>query len=74
MDELTHTLLATACIAGSFYAGKYLTKRNLIEDTVSSLLDNLEKEGLIAVKKSPKGDKDISPINEVIAKALRDAK
>ena len=42
--------------------------------TEQQLLDNLEKEGLIAVKKSPKGDKDIIPINEVIAKALRDAK
>ena len=74
MDEVTHTILATACMVGCFYAGRYLTKRSLIEGVVTALLDNLEKEGLIAVRKSSKGDKDIIPINEVIAKALRDAK
>ena len=61
-------------MVGCFYAGRYLSKRSLIEGVVTALLDNLEKEGLIAVRKSSKGDKDIIPINEVIAKALRDAK
>ena len=74
MDVITHTLLAATCIIGSFYAGKYLSKREIVENAISYLLDNLEKEGLIAVRKSSKGDKDIIPINEVIAKALRDAK
>ena len=45
-----------------------------MENIVESLLDNLEKDDLIRTKKFKNGEKDIIPVSEIVAKALRDAK
>jgi len=74
MDDVTHSLIATGAIAVAYYCGRYLSKRSMIEGIIESMLENLEKDGLIAIKKDKNGEKDIIPINEIIAKALRDAK
>ena len=37
------------------------------------MLEKLEHDGYIAVKKDKDGEKDLIPISEIIAKALRDA-
>ena len=37
------------------------------------MLDKLEHDGFIAVKKDKDGEKDLIPISEIIAKATRDA-
>ena len=44
MDMYTHTIIATACIAGAFYAGLYFSKRSIMNSIVSSMLDTLEKD------------------------------
>jgi len=74
MDEITHSLVATGMLAVAYYCGRFFAKRSLVEGIIESMLDNLEKDGLIAIKKSKDGEKDIIPISEVVAKALRDAK
>jgi hypothetical protein len=74
MDDVTHSLIATGAIAVAYYCGRYLSKRSMIEGIIESMLENLEKDGLIAIKKDKDGEKDIIPINEIVAKALRDAK
>ena len=43
MDMYTHTIIATACIAGAFYAGLYFNKRSIMNSIVTSMLDTLEK-------------------------------
>ena len=37
------------------------------------MLEKLENDGFIAVKKDKDGEKDLIPISEIIAKATRDA-
>lgn len=74
MDVLTHTAIALGCMYATYHWGRYLAKRSMVESVIESMLDNLEKDGLIAVTKNKAGEKDIVPISEVVAKALRDAK
>tara|TARA_Y100000296_G_C5061556_1_gene200114 strand:+ start:88 stop:321 length:234 start_codon:yes stop_codon:yes gene_type:complete len=73
VDVLTHTLLATACMAGSFYLGRFLAGRTLAEPIIEHVLDKLERDGFIITETDKDGDKEIVPISELIAKALRDA-
>ena len=74
MDVLTHTAIALGCMYATYHWGRYLAKSSMIETIIESMLDNLEKDGLIAVKENKAGEKGIVPISEVVAKALRDAK
>jgi ribonuclease HII len=73
MDPTFHTLIAVGCIAGAFYAGRIIATKNLFEDVACKLLDKLENDGYIAVKKDKDGEKDLIPISSIIAKATRDA-
>ena len=73
MDPTLHTLIAVGCIAGAFYAGKMLTAKYLFEDIATKMLEKLEFDGFIDVKKDKDGEKDLIPISEIIAKATRDA-
>ena len=43
MDMYTHTIIATVCIAGAFYAGLYFNKRSIMNSIVTSMLDTLER-------------------------------
>jgi len=72
MDAITHTIIAVGSCAGFFYAGLYLARRNLTESIIGSMLDKLEKEGLIATVTGKDGEKDIIPISEIIATTLSD--
>ena len=74
MDVYTHTALVIACMVIPYYVGRFLSKRSMMEIIVESLLDNLEKDDLIRTKKFKNGEKDIIPVSEIVAKALRDAK
>ena len=38
------------------------------------MLDNLERDDLIRTKRDKNGEKDIIPVSEIVAKALRDEK
>ena len=73
MDPTIHTLIAVGALAIAFYAGKIITAKSLFEDIAVKMLDKLEHDGFIAVEKDKDGEKDLIPISEIIAKAMRDA-
>ena len=64
MDMYTHTIIATACIAGAFYAGLYFSKRSIMNSIVSSMLDTLEKDGFIKTEINEDGEKTLVPVSE----------
>ena len=74
MDTYIHTMIATGCIAAAYYIGKYVSGKNMIENILAALLESLEKDGFIATVLDKDGDKELIPVSELIAKALRESK
>ena len=74
MDTYIHTIIATGCIAGAYYIGKYVSGKNMIENILANLLEALEKDGFIATVLDKDGDKELIPVSELIAKALKESK
>ena len=74
MDATLHTLIAVGCLMISFYVGSFLATRGLLDKIVCHVLDSLESEGFIMTEKDEDGEKELIPVSELIAKALRDAK
>ena len=74
MDMITHTAIAVASLAASYYLGAFFTSRNFFENRISNLLDKLEKDGFIVTKLDKDGDKELIPVNEVVSNALADAR
>jgi len=66
MDSLTHTLLATGCIAAAFYAGRYFTVQSLSEEMVTFVMKSLEKGGYIKTAVDSDGEIELIPISEII--------
>ena len=60
-------------MAGCYYAGHFLAKKNSFEPIVSGLLDKLESDGFIHTKLDKDGDKELIPISEILAKTLRES-
>ena len=74
MDIYIHTMIATGCLAGAYYVGRYISNRNVPENIVSAMLEKLEKDGFIITKLDKDGDKELIPVSELIAKALKESK
>jgi hypothetical protein len=72
MDATLHTIIAVGCLVGAYWWGKFSTGTST-ENLLANMLDKLETDGFIATKTDSKGEKDLIPINELIAKATRDA-
>ena len=68
MDVYLHTFIAEGCIAVAFYAGRFLAKKSVLDEIVTSMLSKLEEEGFIHTKKDKDGDKELVPISELIEK------
>ena len=66
MDTLTHTLLATGCIAAAFYAGRYFTIHSLSEEMVTFVMKRLESGGYIKTTVDSDGEVELIPISEII--------
>ena len=73
MDVYLHTALSIGAIAAAYYAGTYFAKPE-VEDIVGSMLDTLESEGFVATSLDKDGDKELVPISELIAKAVKESK
>ena len=67
-------MIATGCLAAAYYTGKYVSGKNMIENILAALLESLEKDGFIATVLDKDGDKELIPVSELIAKALRESK
>ena len=74
MDPITHTLLATGCMLGSYFLGKIITEKNVATNIITNMLDKLERDGYIMTEMDKDGEKEIVPISEIIANAVREAK
>ena len=72
-DPLILAVVTTIVLVTFYYAGRYLAKRSLVEDVIENVLECLEKDGLIKTKTDKDGEKEIIPISDIIAKAVKDA-
>ena len=74
MDPVTHTLIAIGCMFGAFFLGKTVTEKSVSSTIITSMLDRLELDGYIITETDKDGEKELIPVSEVIANAVRDAK
>jgi hypothetical protein len=72
MDVYIHTALAMGCIFGAYFAGHYFANSG-VERIVSSMLDTLETEGFVATSMDKDGEKELIPISELVAKAVKES-
>ena len=59
MDTITHTLLAVICMAGCYFWGRYLSKREILEDVIEKMLTSLEEGGFIKIEEDENGEKEL---------------
>ena len=71
MDMVTHTLIAGACMAATYFWGRYLSKMDILENVVDTMFRTLEKEDFIRTVEDENGDKELFPISEILAKNLK---
>jgi len=64
MTDLEHAILATALLACFFYIGKYIGRKEQVEDIIERTLDSLEKQRFIKVKTLKNGDKELISIDK----------
>ena len=74
MDPVTHTLIATGCMLGAFFLGKMMTVKSVSTYLITSMLDKLELDGYIVTETDKDGEKELVPVSEVIAIAVKEAK
>jgi len=72
MDVYLHTSLAMGAIIAAYYAGGYFSKVN-VENIIGAMLDTLEKEGFVETSLDKDGDKELIPISELVANAIKDS-
>ena len=68
MDATTHTLIAVVMLMAAYYMGRYFSKRSILEEIVTSMLDNLERDGYISVKTDVAGEKELIKIEDLVKK------
>ena len=68
MDATTHTLVAVGMLMAAYYMGRYFSKRSILEEIVTSMLDNLERDGYISVKTDVAGEKELIKIEDLVKK------
>ena len=69
MDIVTHTCPALGCMAGCYFWGRYLAKREVLENVIEKTLISLEESGFIKTVKDENGDKELVPISEILAES-----
>ena len=73
MDVYLHTFLAMSSIGAAYYAGHYFSTAN-VENIVGAMLETLEKEGFVETSLDKDGDKELVPISELVANAVKESK
>jgi len=68
MDATTHTLIAVVMLMAAYYVGRYFSKRSILDEIVTSMLDNLERDGYVAVKTDVAGEKELIKIEDLVKK------
>ena len=68
MDATTHTLIAVVMLLAAYYLGRHFSKRSILDEIVTSMLDNLERDGYISVKTDVAGEKELIKIEDLVKK------
>jgi hypothetical protein len=66
MEVITHTVFAAVCMGACYFWGRYLSKDEILEGVVGTMLDRLEKDGFIRTVEGKNGDMELVPISEII--------
>ena len=67
MTGIEHAILSTSVIAAFFYTGKWLGKKEKVEDIIEHTLNTLERGNFVKVKTCQKsGEKELIPLDKVI--------
>ena len=72
IDVYTHTVIAIACLAGCYYWGRLLAKREILSEVVDTTLEKLEKEGFVRMEIDEDGDKSLVLISEIENKIVNE--
>lgn len=65
MTGIEHAILATTCLAVFYYAGRWIGKKEKVEDIVEHTLNTLEKGNFVKVKyDKEKGEKELIPLDK----------
>ena len=59
MDIVTHTCLALGCMAGCYFWGRYLAKREVLENVIEKTLMSLDEGGFIKIEEDENGEKEL---------------
>tara|TARA_Y100000296_G_C5174444_1_gene259222 strand:+ start:2966 stop:3211 length:246 start_codon:yes stop_codon:yes gene_type:complete len=73
MDPILHTLIAVGSLLGAYLLGGFLKYKYIVDEMLSALLDKLERDGFIAVEEDDKGEKELIPVSEIVAKSVKKA-
>ena len=68
MDATTHTLIAVGMLMAAYYVGRYFSKRSILDEIITSMLNNLERDGYISVKTDVAGEKELIKIEDLVKK------
>ncbi len=68
MDATTHTLIAVVMLMAAYYVGRYFSKRSILDEIITSMLNNLERDGYISVKTDVAGEKELIKIEDLVKK------
>jgi len=67
MTGIEHAILATSLLAAFFYVGKWMGKKEKVEDIVEHTLNMLEKGNFVKVKTCKEsGEKELIPLDKVV--------
>ena len=69
MEIYTHTALAMVSMVGCYVWGRYFAKSEILESIVGTMLDRLEKDGVVRTITDKDGEKELVPISEIIKKS-----
>ena len=65
MTGIEHAILATSFLAAFFYVGKWVGKKEKVENIIEHTLNMLEKNNMIKVSVDKKtGEKEILPLDK----------
>ena len=64
MTGMEHAFFFFFLLAVFLYVGKWIGKKEKVEDIITHTLDTLEKNNMIKVKKDNNGNKEILPLDK----------
>ena len=75
MNPFIHTLIAAGSLFCAYCWGRFLYKKEGLDDIISAIIDKLERDGFVAVEKDEaSGEKELIPISEIVAKSIKETK